>query len=65
MLANPEKVSQILTDSQQSIGCQVNPEYLVKGKNITELQDRLISASGKIDSEPENPLVLFCKDNIP
>ena len=53
MLANPEKVSQILTDSQQSIGCQVNPEYLVKGKNITELQDRLISGLGM--GYPTNP----------
>ena len=64
MRGNPDKISNILVNSQQSIGAQVEPESLVKNVDIAELQHELVDSGGKIGYEPENPFILHCKDNI-
>ena len=65
LLANPERVVNVMLNSQNSITDEVNLPGLVEHtKNLTEI---LNTTEGKIDLglvEARRPLLLFCQDNI-
>ena len=67
LLANPERVVNVMLNSQNSITDEVNLPGLVERTGSENLTEILNAIEGKIDLglvEARRPLVLYCQDNI-